>query len=207
MSLPVARNSVELSPDVLGTDYVAMSISPLVYEPYTRNRGAATLGYAGVATTPQGLVTVARLANYDTSTSFEMMRNWLEPAAQVCLPESYDYADEMLEAITDQVGSGKPLALFQLEDEGKGDRRISLAARKALGVFAIKQKVSAGTGSSIRKSRGIQRRMGNEKLAARQAFGEGNYEALVVGSALMLRLFGLPVHNQIPPISQPKLTR
>lgn len=192
---------------MLSTDYVAMSILPLVYEPYTRSEGAVTLGFAGVATTPQGLRTITRLANYDTPTSFEMMRNWLTPATQVCLPESRDYTDEMLESILAHIGSNEPLALFQLEDEGSGDRRISLAARKSLGAIAIEQKNLNGIESRPRKSRGIQRYMRKEKLAARQAFGEENYEALVIGGALMLRLFNTPIQLQAPTINQRKLSR
>lgn len=167
-----------------GIEYVAMSVSPLEYKPYVSAEGNTTIGYAGVGVRDGSLVTVARLGEYDDAQSFEMMYNWLRPAAGTCLPETADVSSDLLSKIVSLVDGDEPLALLQLEKNARGEKIISLAAQTKLGAAAL-----AARPEIKPKPRGIQRFMGDKKLKEKAGFGVENYEAIVIGGALILDLF------------------
>ncbi len=165
-------------------DYVAMSVSPLEYKPYISSHGNITIGYAGVGIQDGELVTVAKLGDYDTSMSFDLMYDWLKPAADVCLPEAKNVTPADLDSVLGVISTNEPLALLQLETTERGERIISLAALTKLGSIA------AATGIvSPEKPVGIQSFMGKKKLDEKAVFGDDNYRAIVVGGSLILRLF------------------
>ncbi|MDB5185674.1 MAG: hypothetical protein JWL85_197 [Candidatus Saccharibacteria bacterium] len=172
-----------------GVEYTAMSVSPLEYMPYAKQPDFETIGFAGVIADNGSALTVARLGEYDTETSFKLMYGWLKPAAEACLPESGQYPEDLITSVMSEVRGQEPLALLQLERNERGDHRISLAAQTKLGEISLKRKAELGIAPSTQQTHSIHRFMTRKKQNERQLFGETNYEAIIAGGALISKLF------------------
>lgn len=204
--LPVATYGSELSINV-GVDYTAMSLAPLEYSPYTRRPGMSTIGYAGIVSVNGSFEAIAAVRdNDDIESSLYVMNSWLKPITATCFPEARLYSTELLDEIISESSDNGPLAFIQLEGDTRGDRNTILAAQTSLGQLSIDAKSRHGfQPAAIQEHKKDRWDFRLNTLKDRISFGVTEYEALVVGAALMLRLFNRRPELEDPSKSTPSI--
>ncbi|GEM_PF-4510551 len=197
----VQSNDVPLINKIFAEDYIAISIQPLKLEPYTGQTYGRIDSISGLQICGPNLHTFSQVPNgrggvQSHDTSERMLRGWIMPALEVCLPSSSEYPEGVCASVAEQIkatyGPGVIIAAVVNETDRRGrGGYLSISARTALGLMALEEK----------RKRGISQHTDRQSLAGRRVSGKNShstqdklspaqYEAIAVAGALLIGRYG-----------------